>query len=1180
MERDARVDLVRTDSMMNEQFQQSEKQQNIIVEFKDDPFFIALKTLPALKVAARLSSYQARFSEFAADIDALRTLHPIWRPRGVHIRREYYKIFFGSSMRVPSAMMPLIHSLPYVKAIHFDREVHAMSQPHIALIGADSVWAQFGTRGSGVRVGIIDTGVDYLHPALGGGIGTGFKVAGGYDFVNDDSDPMDDNGHGTHVAGIVAANADSVTGVAPEATLYAYKALDASAGGKESDIISAIERAVDPDDNGDPSDRLDIVNMSLGADGGSPTDASSLAVDNAVRLGVLFCIAAGNSGGSTPVEGKENNYFFDGSTTISSPGASELALTVGASDSTDALAIFSSRGPNRISFSIKPEVLAPGVNINSTYPPSGFKMLSGTSMSTPMVTGVAALVKSLHPQWGPTLLKSAIVNTARDLGIGAFLQGGGRVQALKAVSATTLIAPSILSFGIDDPSKSIWQRAETLFVFNQHNDIQTYTLKAAGEPVGMSLDLSPAAFAITPGDSELVIAAITVNNALLPNEDENILRYSGMVSISGTVDTTHVPWAFARASRLVITTSEPNATFLGYTNTSLIRSSDKTVTWTSPTRAEVYGPSKGTYEFFTLFRNPVGKSKILLTEGFDLISDSGELLLDGANAVFPLVYHGVDHQGVSLSSYSASQRTLITSLPNFGDLATTLAGGSDTLLVSAASSSHSFRPLEFQLGAGSSGSMHVVQFDRFTGMSRGLTLTNTPENFIRQHFVVKVPPGTPRAAHITILYNYTYEGGTGGLNGVASSVDTMSVSGDQYEFMSYWGKSSNPLEDIAAIFLTSYSDFEHLSLDYESVVIMPLHDSLVSASREFATPAVPRFESGATMTFGGGPVHIHAIWLNNIIGTSTLHFRTIFRGMLDEERISDNSAGTYSVYDENGAELFTKLLNEPRQPLELTPGRYRVVMTSGNCWLRHARGRATLTSEFLLESGSNAVPPSITALTLLDTNGHTTDSFQKGERGTLLFAFNDIGSSPGTLPIFDSAKAWYRVHGTSEWSPLPLTKVAELVENEGMIVKADLQSATVEDSVAVDLRMAAADQRGFTTDYVVSPAFAVGTWDTLLVTDVPDAGNGNQTEQFALEQNYPNPFNPTTVIRYQLPVAGEAKIEVYDILGRVVAMLVNERKEPGKYETRFNASGLASGVYLYRIEAGHHVQVKKMILLR
>lgn len=710
---------------------------NLIVEFKDEPMFVARINSRSMGKIVSEAFYESRFSQFAADADAIRRSLPNSSSDAITVRHGFYKVFFGVSTSVPSWMLGNLHNLPYVKAVHFDREVHATRESGAGTTGARVKLPGVAAQGEGMRIGIIDTGVDYLHPALGGGFGPGFKVAGGFDLVNNDNDPMDDNGHGTHVAGIVAADGDTVKGVAPHATLYAYKALNAQGNALESVTIAAIERTVDPDQNGDDSDRLDVVNLSFGNNGGSPTDPGSIAVNNATLLGVVFCVAAGNSGGPTPVQGKEENYFYDGSSTIGSPGTAELAITVGASDSSDNVASFSSKGPNRASFSIKPDVLAPGINILSTYLSSGYKSLSGTSMATPMVTGIASLIKSAHPTWNPALIKSAIVNTARDLGKSAFVEGGGKVQGNRAVSARTLVVPSTLSYGMDDPSLETWTKPDTLYVMNKDSVPQTYGCTVTGLMPGATLDISPSAFSIPAHDSVRVIATLSVNNAQVLIENDNILRYAGIVSFNGTADTARVPWAFARANRLVITTSEPNAFFFGQSTSSGIFSTDKTVNWTSPTRAEVFAPGKGTYEFFTVFRNPVGKSKIVIDEGVPVLTNAAELSLDGAKAIFPLIYNSVDHMGNFLKTYRAPRRTLIASLPNSGDWITTFAGGSDTLMVSPASAGHSFKPVEFQIDLMNTGTMHIVQHGRFAGMTGARTVTNSPADFIQERFRVK-----------------------------------------------------------------------------------------------------------------------------------------------------------------------------------------------------------------------------------------------------------------------------------------------------------------------------------------------------------------------------------------------------------------------------------------------------------
>jgi hypothetical protein len=358
---------------------------------------------------------------------------------------------------------------------------------------------------------------------------------------------------------------------------------------------------------------------------------------------------------------------------------------------------------------------------------------------------------------------------------------------------------------------------------------------------------------------------------------------------------------------------------------------------------------------------------------------------------------------------------------------------------------------------------------------------------------------------------------------------------------------------------------------------MPDGDSMVAVPRELVTPAVPRFETGGTMTFVGSPSYCYALWYNNSFGSNTLHFRPVFRGMLRETRDIDNTLGTYSVFDRNGMEVVAGSLNDPRSPLQLTADRYKVVITSSGAWLRKARGTLTLTSEFNLDAGFSAIPPSVTSFMLLDSHRHPTDSFVKGEPGTLQFAVNRFSGPGNQLPIFDSTKAWFRRHGTEGWQPLPLVQVAEIPDNEGLIVEADLGKATAGDSVAIDLRVASKDSSGFTVDQIVSPAFAVGNWDTVLTGVIPDAGVPGR---FALEQNYPNPFNPETVVSFVIGHSSFVRLSVYDILGREVDVLVNGKMEAGRHEIRWNAAGEASGIYFYRLQAGSYSATKKLMLVK
>jgi len=332
-------------------------------------------------------------------------------------------------------------SIPEVRAIWPNQHVQAFLNESVPYINADDVWSLDADGqpcavtgkpcliGQGVTIGIIDTGVDYTHPDLGGCLGQGCKVIGGYDFVNEDEDPADDYGHGTHVAAIAAGDG-TLRGVAPGASIVAYKVLDEYGSGTWEAVIAALERAVDPNQDGDTSDHLDVVNLSLGGSG-DPDDPASRAVDRAAQGGVVVVVAAGNWG---PWPGM-----------IGSPGTARRAITVGASWHTaDWLTDFSSRGPTSIG-TVKPDLTAPGDEICAarsqdigydTCLDERHVRLSGTSMATPHVAGVAALLLQKQPTWSPDQIKYALRSTAvtrRELG-NPNETGHGRVDALAAAS--------------------------------------------------------------------------------------------------------------------------------------------------------------------------------------------------------------------------------------------------------------------------------------------------------------------------------------------------------------------------------------------------------------------------------------------------------------------------------------------------------------------------------------------------------------------------------------------------------------------------------------------------------------------------------------------------------------------------------------------------------------------------
>ncbi|MCX4853945.1 S8 family serine peptidase [Streptomyces canus] len=323
-----------------------------------------------------------------------------------------------------------------IDKIWLDGKVEASLDVSVPQIGAPEVWKS-GYDGKGVKVAVLDTGVDAGHPDLAG------KIAESTSFVPGQA-VQDGHGHGTHVASTIvgsgAASEGKRKGVAPGAELLVGKVLNNAGKGQDSWIIAGMEWAA--------RSGAKIVSMSLGGDASGPSDVLSETVDElSASTGTLFVIAAGNSG---PAE-----------QTIGTPGIADSALTVGAVDKSDKLASFSSRGPRLGDSAVKPEITAPGAAITAaraagttmgTPVDDYYTTSSGTSMATPHVAGAAALVAQAHPDWTGQQIKQALATTAKTNTVNSvFEQGDGRVDAVRAVRQGVFATPA-LSFGAYEES--------------------------------------------------------------------------------------------------------------------------------------------------------------------------------------------------------------------------------------------------------------------------------------------------------------------------------------------------------------------------------------------------------------------------------------------------------------------------------------------------------------------------------------------------------------------------------------------------------------------------------------------------------------------------------------------------------------------------------------------------------
>lgn len=568
--------------------------------------------------------------------------------KNTKLRRIFTHAVNGYSVKGPITELQLLEKandvqlLSEVNTYKVDNLVHLPTRykssesfiDNFELIGTEAVRGLLDEKGNrltgkGVTIGVIDTGIDYDHPDLRR------SFAGGHDLVDGDDDPMETKGvgfrstlHGTHVAGVIAANG-RMRGMAPEAKIVAYRALGPGGSGTTEQVIAAIDEAI--------KDKVDILNLSLGNDVNGPDLPISLALNKAVDEGIVAVTSSGNSGpnrwtvgspgtaskaisvgASTPplqvpylnapglseeirlelLQGSDNwnitqseNLVFVGLGTkeemkdvrdklvlvqrgkLTFTEKAKNALDAGAIgviiynntkgtffgnleeslpipvaaiskeaglalkeqldknsmlirmnliEEKDILADFSSRGPVTVTWEIKPDIVAPGVAINSTIP-GGYLPLQGTSMAAPHIAGAAALIKQAHPDWSPAEIKAAIMNTAKDITdrdgkrYRTFEQGAGRIQLEEAINTESLIIPGSLQFGKFQLAENMHRHSARLTVKNTGPATKNYSFSVPKKEQGIEWEL-PISFSLKPNEAKDVELAMKATPSLLKDK--------------------------------------------------------------------------------------------------------------------------------------------------------------------------------------------------------------------------------------------------------------------------------------------------------------------------------------------------------------------------------------------------------------------------------------------------------------------------------------------------------------------------------------------------------------------------------------------------------------------------------------------------------------------------------------
>ncbi|MEH7180687.1 S8 family serine peptidase [Neobacillus vireti] len=569
--------------------------------------------------------------------------------KDIHLRRVFQEAIYGFSVEGnPASIEKLGQNSKEIISVSPINEYKVQTEESVKIIGGEEIRGLFDKQnrrltGKGVTVGVIDTGVDYTHPDLRR------NFAGGHDLVDNDTDPMETKiigratVHGTHVAGIIAANG-KLKGVAPEAKILAYRALGPGGGGTTENVLAAIEQAM--------KDKVDIMNLSLGNDINGPDLPISLALNRAVEKGIVAIAASGNSGpnvwsvgspgtaskaisvgASTPtieipyllIEGirdkmriqpleGSSSWKLDRSLSIVEAGIGtkeelknvmgKIALIkrgkitfsekakntreagakgviiynnlsgsfmgnleapmdipvgsitkkegellksktdslagISVSQERDLLADFSSRGPVTDTWEVKPDIVAPGVAINSTIP-GGYMSLQGTSMAAPHVAGACALIKQAHPEWTPEQIKAALMNTAKPLLKNGKLyrtyeQGAGRIQVTEAVKATSLVTPSSLRFGKYESEGDIHKAF--LNVENLSDKPVRYTFDIPKNKDGLKWRF-PMAFTVEAGGKRDVKIELEVDPAQLKGK-----IHDGYLTIHAGANSIQIPYIY------------------------------------------------------------------------------------------------------------------------------------------------------------------------------------------------------------------------------------------------------------------------------------------------------------------------------------------------------------------------------------------------------------------------------------------------------------------------------------------------------------------------------------------------------------------------------------------------------------------------------------------------------------
>jgi subtilisin family serine protease len=1152
----------------------------------------------------------------------------------------------GAAFSAPARILPSLLGHSYISYIDHNYEVRI--NPTLRIEASTQMQPKRVANlneltGQGVIIAIIDTGVDYTHPDLGGCFGVQCRVIGGYDIIDDDPDPFDENGHGTHVAGIAAGTGAS-SGVAQGAKILAYRALNAIGSGTMASTIEAIERAV--------QDGAHIINMSLGATGVPPNNPLNLAVREAVKQGVLVVASAGNSG---PHWG-----------TISSPGSEELTLTVGALDANSTVARFSSRGPVRSSFTMKPDISAPGVNILSAALGGGHIRLSGTSMAAPYVAGLAALTKELMPQADVLAIRSRIIQSSNTLSQPFWHTGMGLANT--DITSYSQIAAHPTSIGTKvgeiEVGGGLQTLDETLSIWNFSNVARSASI-TIDAPVGVSIIAQSNSIVPASGKIELPIR-IQIDPGMVAFPAETPPIYLGSIQlVFAESDTVIIPIIVARPSQIEFEFQSPP---------SLVVIHDQKGGFDfrgNPGRTFSIETGAGMYDIWAIRDADATK---WIIEGVIVEGATKRIVLD-SDAKNTLRYELTDPNGNFVGACGYSREFLRHKSSNLG---LTYQYERSCPEVPALVIQHQISTISsnvlYEVSHVAYGAPTKYEYLRFPfrfegGIDGNMLMRKGGVEFKPVNWRYMMPSGVTKASFIRF-----YETTGGNTFNPPSWLRFLMenpwnrtehlIANPRADFAPFRGQYDNiytmeanqfdPEEDAAILITPSV----HLTLTDSLVLKLPD----VPASREWMIPY-----SGEQLVLGAGPDSWSAGSMAltdteiNIPTSNTWLLgwnREMRVGQLQLEIVDPNLRTILDRTVKNGIPKIGSIHSDDWITQSISGDGYRLNLTRTDTWLRNRQQITTITVP-LHKAAIDAAQNCIDRLAILDAFGNPIQVAELSSDASIViesrscdlspvvtihhwtsqeaFTLTSTVSNRGNTRVVqyalpDGLAAGYfdvsvGIGGINETIFEQLISPALLITNGEHILDPPMSPKLLSPSsrqfvfderielawestdTVHNYRVQLALDGDFTkivTDSLVNssplwlPVYGYGQIWYWRVSAMNGEGWGPWSprrsftsvieataleddvlpHEWVLHQNYPNPFNPATTISFGIGATEPVRVDVFSVTGQRIKSIDLGMLSPGRHSIIIDMSGMSSGLYLYQISTPSFRQARKMTLVK